>query len=134
MADPPEPPEPTAEDGPLFREAERRAEIVDRAEAPAERRRAWARFLPSAVVALAEGFLRDSLVTGSVLFSIVVLVMGVTSGELAWAIGGVIAGVGGTVLVLRAVARHWAFGRQWAAILGVLVLQCVLMVAFWTGR
>lgn len=129
-----ESPEPTAEDGPLFREAQRRAEDVDRAEVPAERRRAWARFLPSAVVALAEGFLRDSLVTGTVLFSIVVLVMGVTSGEVVWAIGGVVAGVGGAFLVLRAVARHWPFGRQWAAILGVLVLQCVLMVAFWTAR
>lgn len=129
-----EPPEPTAEDGPLFREAQRRAEAVDRAEMPAERRRAWARFLPSAVVALAEGFVRDSLVTGTVLFSVIVLIMGLTSGELTWALGGVAAGVGGAVLVLTAVARHWSFGRQWAAILGVLVLQCVLMVAFWTAR
>lgn len=129
-----EPPEPTAEDGPLFRDAQRRAEAVDRAEVPAERRRAWARFLPSAVVALAEGFLRDSLVTGTVLLSIIVLIMGLTSGDVAWAIGGVAAGVGGSVLVLRAVARHWSFGRQWAAIVGVLVLQCVLMVAFWTAR
>jgi uncharacterized membrane protein len=38
------------------------------------------------------------------------------------------------VLVLVAVARHWAFGRQWAAILGVLLLQCVLMFAFWKGH
>lgn len=129
-----EPPEPTAEDGPLFRDAQRRAEAVDRAEVPAERRRAWARFLPSAVVALAEGFLRDSLVTGTVLLSIIVLIMGLTSGDVAWAIGGVAAGVGGSVLVLWAVARHWSFGRQWAAIVGVLVLQCVLMVAFWTAR
>ncbi|MGH3913030.1 MAG: hypothetical protein ACRDTC_06425 [Pseudonocardiaceae bacterium] len=128
------PPEPPDEDGPLFRAAYRRADAVDHAEAPAARRKAWAGFLPSAVAALVEGFLRDSLIVGAVLFSVIVLVIGATSGDPVWAVGCIAAGVVGTVLVLVAVARHWAFGRQWATILGVFLLQCVLMVAFWTGH
>lgn len=126
--------EPTDEDGPLFREASRRADAVDRAEAPAERQKAWAGFLPSALAALAEGFLRETLIMGAVLFSVIALVIGATSGDPVWAVACIAAGIFGTVLVLFAVARHWAFGRQWAAILGVLLLQCVLMFAFWKGH
>ncbi len=126
--------EPTDEDGPLFGAAYRRADAVDRAEAPAERRKAWAGFLPSALAALAEGFLREALITGAVLFSVITFVIGATSGDPVWAVACIAAGIFGTVLVLLAVARHWAFGRQWAAILGVLLLQCVLMFAFWKGH
>lgn len=126
--------EPTDEDGAFFREAYRRADAVDRAEAPAERGKAWAGFLPSALAALAEGFLRETLIMGAVLFSVIVLVIGATSGDPVWAVTGIAAGIFGSVLVLFAVARHWAFGRQWAAIFGVLLLQCVLMFAFWTGH
>ncbi|MGH3928933.1 MAG: hypothetical protein ACRDTF_03035 [Pseudonocardiaceae bacterium] len=126
--------EPTDEDGPLFRAAYRRADAVDRAEAPAERRKAWAGFLPSALAALAEGFLREALIVGAVLFSVITLVIGATSGDPVWAVACIASGIFGTVLVLFAVARHWAFGRQWAAILGVLLLQSVLMVAFWQGH
>ena len=126
--------EPTNEDGPLFREAYRRADAVDRAEAPAERRKAWAGFLPSALAALAEGFLREELIMGTVLFSVIVLVIGATSGDPVWAVVCIAAGIFGIVLVLFAVARHWAFSRQWVAILGVFLLQCVLMTAFWKGH
>jgi hypothetical protein len=122
--------EPTDEDGPLFREAHRRADAVDRAE-PGERRKAWAGFLPSALVALAEGFLREALIIGAVLFSVIVGVIGATSGDPAWAVGCVVSGVLGAGLVLVAVARHWSFGRQWAVILGVFVLQSAVMVVFW---
>lgn len=126
--------EPTPEDGPLFRSAHRRADAVDRAPAGGERRRAWARFVPSALVALAEGFLRETMIMGAVLFSAISAVIGATSGDPPWAVGCVAAGVVGIVAVLVAVARHWAFGRQWAVILGVLAVQCVLMVVFWTSR
>lgn len=126
--------EPTDEDGPLFRAVYRRADAVDRAQGPAERRKAWAGFLPSALAALTEGFLRESLIIGAVLFSVIVLVIGITSDDPAWAVACVVAGVVGTVLVLFAVARHWAFGRQWAVIFSVMLLQCLLMVAFWTGH
>ncbi|MPZ85486.1 MAG: hypothetical protein GEV28_35935 [Actinophytocola sp.] len=126
--------EPTPEDGPLFRSAHRRADAIDRAQAGGERRRAWARFVPSALVAVAEGFLRETMIMGAVLFSVIAAVIGATSGDAPWAVGCVAAGVVGCVLVLVAVARHWSFGRQWAVILGVFALQCALMVAFWTTR
>jgi hypothetical protein len=124
--------EPTPEDGPFFRAAHRDADAVDRAEPGAGRRGAWTRFVPSALVALAEGFLRETMITGAVLFSVIAAVIGATSGDAAWATGCVAAGVAGTVLVLIAVARHWSFGRQWAVILGVFVVQSALMVGFWT--
>lgn len=123
--------EPTPEDGPLFRSAYKRADGIDRAEAGDARRRAWTRFIPAALVALAEGFLRETMIMGAVLFSVVAAVIGATSGDVPWAVGSVTSGVVGTVLVLYAVARHWSFGRQWAVIGGVLVVQGVLMVAFW---
>ncbi len=123
--------EPTPEDGPFFRAAHRDADAVDRAEPGAERRGAWTRFVPSALVALAEGFLREAMITGAVLFCVIAAVIGATSGDVAWAAGCVVAGVAGTVLVLVAVARHWSFGRQWAVILGVFVVQIALMVGFW---
>jgi hypothetical protein len=131
---PERPPEPTDADGPFFREAYRRADAVDGADAPARRRKAWARLLPSALAAFGEGFLRDELMIGAVLFSVIVAVMGATSGDPAWAVGGVASGVAGTVLVLLAWRRRWSFGRQWAVILGVLLLQVAVMVVFWKSR
>lgn len=126
--------EPTDEDGALFREACHRADAVDRAEAPAQRWKAWAGFLPSALAALAEGFLREELIIGAVLFSVIVFVIGVTSGDLVWAVVCIATGIFGTVLVLFALGRRWAFGKQWAVILGVPLLQCVLMFAFWKSH
>jgi hypothetical protein len=126
--------EPTPEDGPLFRSAHEHADAVDRTRPGAERRKAWTRFIPSALVALAEGFLREALITGAVLFSVIAAVIGATSGDVAWVAACVVSGVVGVVLVLVAVARHWSFGRQWAVILGVLALQIVLMVIFWQTR
>lgn len=116
----------------MFREAHRRADDVDRAQAPEERRRAWRRFLLPALVALAEGVLRDGLIVAAVLFSLIVAAAGATSGNAAWAVMCVAAGALGTVLVLVAVARHWAFGRQWAVILGVMLGQALLATLFWT--
>ncbi|MBP2471740.1 hypothetical protein JOF53_000612 [Crossiella equi] len=122
--------EPSDEDGPLFRSAYEHADAVDRSRGP-DRRRAWYSFLPRALAALAEGFLRDWLIIGAVLYSVIVGFIGATSGDVPWAVGCVVAGVLGTALVLLAVARHWSFGRQWLAILGVFVLQTLVMVFFW---
>lgn len=123
--------EPTPEDGPLFRSAHDRADAIDRADGGPEKRRAWTRFVPTALAALAEGFLREALITGAVLFSVIAGVIGATSGDTAWAVICVASGVVGVVAMLVAVARHWSFGRQWAVILGVFVLQTAVMVAFW---
>lgn len=128
------PPEPSDADGPLFRETYRRADAVDRADTPERRRGAWARLVPSVLAAFAEGFLRDELMVGAVLFSIITAVIGATSGDPVWATGCVAAGVIGTVLVLLAWRRRWSFGRQWAVILSVLLLQIAVIVAFWQTR
>jgi hypothetical protein len=122
--------EPTDADGPLFRQAYQRAGEIDDAATP-ERRRAWAGFLRAAGVALAEGFLRESFVWGAVLFSVLAVVFGATSGDLTWAVPMVAAGVAGVVLVFWSMARRWAFARQWAVLLGVVVVQIVLIVALW---
>ncbi|MET0135177.1 MAG: hypothetical protein ABW215_16480 [Kibdelosporangium sp.] len=74
------------------------------------------------------------MITGAVLFSVIVGVIGATSGDPVWAGICIASGVVGCAVVLVAVARHWAFGKQWAAILGILVLQIVVMVVFWRGH
>jgi hypothetical protein len=123
--------EPTEADGPLFRQAYQRAGEIDDAPTPGQRRKAWGGFLRAAAVALAEGFLRESFVWGAVLFSLLTVVFGATAGDVAWAIPMVVAGVAGVVLVFWSIARHWAFGRQWAVLLGVIVVQIGLIVALW---
>ncbi|MGQ0837433.1 hypothetical protein [Actinokineospora sp.] len=123
--------EPTEEDGPLFKAAYRRADSVDRAETPGERRKAMAGMVPRALAALAEGFLRDALSTGAIVFSIIVAVLAATSGDPAWAVAGIVSGVAGAGLMGYALLRHWSFGRQWAVIGGVIAVQAVFMVLFW---
>lgn len=121
------------EDGPFFEAAHRAAGEVDDSVGE-ERRRAWWRAVPRFAVALAEGFLRDWLLIGAVLFSLVVPVVGGTSGVVGWAVAGVVAGVVGVVLVGVAVRRKWSFGAQWAVILGVVVAQAAYLVLFWKTR
>jgi hypothetical protein len=116
------------EDGLIYRQALRRAEDVDRAQDPAQRRRAWARLMPVALLALAEGWARDSFRAAAVVCSVVVIVIGVASGALAATVGYIVAGVLGIMLVLTALIRRWSAGRQWAVIVAMLVLQCSLMV------
>jgi hypothetical protein len=122
---------PEPEDGPLFRAAYRRGDEVDQAESGRPRRRALARFVPTALVALAEGWLRDSLVTGGVLLSLFTAAIGATSGDAPWIAGCVAAGVGGIALLVVARVRKWSFGWQWLVIAGVIVLQAGLMTVFW---
>lgn len=122
--------EPSDADGPLFREAYERAGEIDDAP-PGQRHGAWGRFLRAAAAALVEGFLRETFVWGAVLFSILAAVFGATSGEPAWAVSMVAAGIAGTVLVFWSIARKWSFGRQWAVLLGVLVVQIALIVVLW---
>lgn len=123
--------EPTEADGPLFRVAYRRAEDLGEASDPGERRRAWGGFLGAAAAALAEGLLREAAVWGAVLFSLLAAVFGVTGGDIAWLVPMVTAGAVGVVLVFWAIWKRWSFGRQWAVLLGVLIVQIGLIVAFW---
>lgn len=121
----------TEADGPLIRAALDRAREIDEAPAAEQRRKGWPRMLGTAAVAFAERFLRDTFVWGAVLFSIVAILVGVTSGSAAWAVPMAAAGVAGIVLVFWALARRWTFGRQWAVLLGVLLAQIVLVLVQW---
>lgn len=121
----------TDADGPLIRAALDRAGEVDEAATAEQRRRAWPRLLGVAAIAFAERFLRDTFVWGAVLFSIVAILIGVTSGSAAWAVVMAVAGVAGVVLVFWALARRWTFRRQWAVLLGVLLVQVVLILMQW---
>lgn len=123
--------EPTDADGPLFRSAYERAGEIDDTKTPVQRRRAWVGFLRAAGVALAEGFLREAMIWGAVLFSILAAVFGATSGDPVWAVPMVASGVAGVALVFVALARRWAFGKQWAVLLSVVAVQGVLIVALW---
>lgn len=126
--------EPTDADGPLFRAAHQRAGEVDDASTPGQRRRAWTRFLRAAAVALAEGFLRETFVWGAILFCILAAVFGATAGDIRWAVPMIVSGVAGVVLVFWSIARKWTFGRQWAVLLSVVLVQAVLIVALWRTR
>lgn len=77
--------------------------------------------------------LRDTLIWGAVLFSIGIAVLGLTSGSITWMISGLGIGVAGLVLVPVAL-RRWSFGLQWGVYLGVVLVQCVLMVALWQSQ
>jgi hypothetical protein len=126
--------EPTAADGPLIRSALDRAKQIDDAPTPERRRRAWLPFLATAAAALAEGFLRETMVGGVILFSLITIGFGATAGEVGWAVPLVVSGVAGAVLVFWAIAKRWSFGRQWAVLLGVPALQIVLIVVQWRTR
>ncbi len=121
----------TGADGPLIRAALDRATEVDRARTPERRRKAWLRLLPAAALALLEGFVRESFVWGAVAFSLLAIVFGATSGVVAWAVAMIVSGVAGIGLVFWSIARHWAFGRQWLVLLGVLAVQIAGMIALW---
>lgn len=124
-------PDDKSPDNAIERLAADRAGAVDDAATPAERRRAWARFVPVALAALAEGIVRDAFVVGAVLFSLVVTVMGATSGQPGWIVAGVVVGVIGTVLPFLALARRWPLRAQWAVLVGIVVAQVVMMTLFW---
>jgi hypothetical protein len=118
----------TDADGPLIRAALNRAKEVDEAPTAGQRRRRWLPLLGTTAAAFAEKFLRDTLAWGAVLFSLLAIAFGVASGHVAWAIGMAVSGVAGVVLVFWAIAKRWAFRRQWAVLLGVLLVQIVLIV------
>jgi hypothetical protein len=121
----------TEADGPLIGAALDRATEVDSATTPGQRRKAWLRLVPAAAVALLEGSVRESFVWGAIASSLLAIVFGSTSGVAAWAVTMTVSGVAGMVLVFWSIAKHWAFGRQWTVLLGVLAVQIVLMVSLW---
>jgi hypothetical protein len=123
--------EPTEADGPLYRAAYERARELEAAQTDEERRLARRRLAGAGAAALGEGLLREALVWGAVLASALGAVFGATAGDPVWAVVMVPAGIAGIALVLTAHWRHWAFKRQWATIIAVLSVQCVLIVVLW---
>lgn len=123
--------EPTDADGPLFRAAYRAADQVDTATTPEQRRKAWGGFVRAGLVALAEGLLREAMVWGAVLFSVLAAVFGATAGDRVWAGPMIVSGLVGVALVLVSHWRKWSFGRQWLVLLGVTIVQIGLIVALW---
>ncbi|WP_405160189.1 hypothetical protein OG203_27625 [Nocardia sp. NBC_01499] len=123
-----------AEDGPLFRAAYRQADTFDNTAKPERSKGALARLVGWVSIAFAEGFLRDQLFVGTVFFSIIVIVIGATSGSPAWMVGYIVAGVIGIALVAVALKRRWSLGRQWLVIIGVIIADVLLMAAFWGIR
>lgn len=123
--------EPTEADGPLFRAAYQRAGDIDEASTPERRQLAWGGFLRAAAVALAEGLLREAFIWIAVGFSLFAAVFGVTGGDIAWTVPMVTAGAAGVTLVFWSIFRRWSFGRQWAVLLSVTIVQIGLVVAFW---
>lgn len=105
----------------------RRADDIDRAVTPRERRRAWARFVPTVVAGLVEAYLRDTIAIGAATLSVLVLVVGALSGDGWWIVVNVVAGLGGAVLVLTARSRRWPIPQQWLAIIAVLVVSLTLI-------
>jgi len=85
----------------------------------------------AAAAALAEGLLREAFVWGAVLFSLLAAVFGLTGGDVAWLVPMLTAGAAGVALVFWSIWKRWPFGRQWAVLLGVLVVQIGLIVTFW---
>lgn len=116
------------DDSPLLRAAYQHADDLDRAETPAERKRAWWRLIPSFLAALAEDFLRESALFGALLSCVVAVVAGVDSGQPAWMAGLIAAALAGSVLALVAALRRWPVGWQWTVFVSVIVVEVGLII------
>ncbi|PZF81289.1 hypothetical protein [Jiangella anatolica] len=86
----------------------------------------------AALAGLAEGFLRDAMIIGTATLALVVAVAGLLAGSAGQAITGLLAGVGGAIVLVAGVARQRPVGRQWLAIAVVLAVNVALIVA-WTA-
>ncbi|MBM7786468.1 hypothetical protein [Tenggerimyces flavus] len=122
--------EPSDVDGPLMRNASEQAGAIDRATDPGERRRAWTRFLPAAVLAFLESYVREGALVIAALLSVIAILAGATSGSAGWAVAGAFAGVAGLVIALVPVIRRWSFAWRWVTVMAVIALQILVLVVF----
>ncbi|MEV6275355.1 hypothetical protein [Nocardia sp. NPDC051832] len=113
-------------DGPLIRAAYRQAEAID-AEPGRSSASAKVRLVAWAAGAMAEGYLRSRLFVGGMLFSIVVVVMGVASDSSVWKAGYITVGLLGVSLLIGTWTRPVSFGRQWAVGVGVFGVDVILL-------
>ena len=80
---------------------------------------------------MAEGLVRDWLRNGTVLFGLIALGAGVSSGRPALVLVGTLVGVLGAVLPFVAVAKRWARSTQWLMVLVLLAAEVVVMWLAW---
>jgi hypothetical protein len=114
----------------LFQKAYQQADAVDKATEPGQRRKAWARLIPLALVAFFEDYLRQWVITGAVLLSVIFVFIGAFSTEIVWIAISVVAGIIGMLLPLLALIRRWAISKQWITSLTIIIVQCVLITVF----
>jgi len=84
------------------------------------------------LVQLADGWLRDELAKGAVLFSLIALGAGVTTSGAGWVVGGLVIGVLGSVLAVMAARERWSSLVTWLVVLAVLGADIGFMTAAWT--
>jgi hypothetical protein len=84
-----------------------------------------------AAAGLFEGFLRDALVNGAVLLSLIVVVAGFVTKVGAWTAVGLVVGGAGIVLPWLAVGRRWPILTTWTIVFGVFVVDLALLTLMW---
>lgn len=82
----------------------------------------------SAVAGLAEGLVRDWVTNGVILLSLIVVVAGLATQELPWAVVGPVVGVVGALAGFVSIARRWPVRRTWLTLLAMLAADIVLLV------
>lgn len=76
---------------------------------------------------LVEGFLRDWMTNGAVLFSLVVIAAGLFEGEGAGRVLAVVVGVVGTVVAFVTIRKAWSPARTWLTVLAILVIDAAVL-------
>jgi hypothetical protein len=84
-----------------------------------------------AAAGLFEGFIRDSLVNGAVLLSLIVVVAGFLTKVGAWSVVGLVVGGAGIVLPWLAVGKRWPILTTWMTVLTVVVVDLALLTLMW---
>ena len=78
---------------------------------------------------LLEDWLRDTVVTGLALLSLLgVVAVAFTADETAWRVLGAVAGVGAAAAVLVPLARHWSLVSTWLTMLTVAVFDVAVIL------
>ena len=81
---------------------------------------------------LADGWMRDELAKGAVLFSLIAIGAGVTTSGAGWKVAGVVLGLLGVGLGITAARDRWTSPVTWLVVLAVLGAEIAFMTAAWT--
>ena len=86
-----------------------------------------------AAASLLEGFGRETLITGTVLFSLIVAVGGPLTGEPLWLVVGLAVGLAGLVSAVLTLGRKWTVRRTWTVLPLALLADIAVMFGMWSG-